>query len=636
MSTEAVLKPGRCEVLGAHAREGGVNFAVHAAQATAVELCLFDELGESELRRLLLHGPRDGVWHGFLPGAAPGLVYGLRAHGPYAPTQGQRFNPHKLLLDPYAREIVGRFEWRPEHHGYVLGEGAHSFDRRDNARTALKARVAAPLPPLQSPPPRVPDGDLVLYEVHVKGFSAACAMIPDGLRGTYAALAHPAALAHFRRLGVSTLSLLPVHYHLDEPMLQGSGRVNYWGYNTLGFFCPDPRLSCTPHDPSAVNQEFRAMVDALHRAGLEVLIDVVFNHTAEGSHEGATISFRGLDHASWYRLDAQGRCINWSACGNTLNVAEPRVTQFILDSLRHWVQEMGVDGFRFDLAATLGRTRDGAFDPECAFFTALRQDPLLARVKLIAEPWDSGPQGYRMGAFPPPWLDWNDQFRDAARSYWLGLGGDAVQMAARFNASPDLFAGRRPSASVNFVAVHDGFTLADFTAFAAKHNHANGEGNRDGRDDELCAALSGERQRRVRRALLATLLLAQGTPMLCAGDEFGNSQQGNNNAWNQDNATGWLDWSRSDQGLMQLVEEALTLRRNEPALRDDRRHERPLKRLGDAAFALQVADLSIVFNPEPDELPWPAEGDWQVVFDSSGTAPTRCIPAHTLVVLRAQ
>ena len=452
-------QPGRCEVLGAQARDGGVNFAVASAQATAVELCLFDAQGVHELQRLPMHGPQDGVWHGFLPGAGPGLVYGLCAQGPYAPALGQRFNPHKLLLDPYAHEIVGRFDWRPEHHGYVLGEGAQSFDARDNAAGALKARVAAPLPPLAAPPPRVPDGDRVLYEVHVKGFSAACPFIPAELRGTYAALAHPAAIAHFKRLGVSTLSLLPVHYHLDEPMLQGSGRVNYWGYNTLGFFCPDPRLSCAPDDPAAVNHEFRAMVDALHREGLEVVLDVVFNHTAEGSHEGATISFRGLDHATWYRLDAQGRCVNWSACGNTLNLAEPQVTRFVLDSLRHWVQEMGVDGFRFDLAATLGRTRDGGFDPECAFFTALRQDPVLARAKLIAEPWDAGPQGYRMGAFPPPWLDWNDQFRDAARRFWLGLDGDAETMAVRFNASPDLFPGRRPTASVNFIAVHDGFTL---------------------------------------------------------------------------------------------------------------------------------------------------------------------------------
>jgi glycogen operon protein len=696
MKLPATLQEGRAEPFGALARDGGVNFAVFSDHAEKVELCVFDAAGVRELRRYPLHGPVDGVFHGFLEGVGAGLVYGLRAHGPYAPERGHRFNPHKLLLDPWAREIVGRFAWRAEHHGYELGhpEGPRSFDRRDNAVHALKARVAAPLSDAagRPPAPRIAPRDVVLYELHVKGFGMQLPGLPAPLRGTYAGLAHPAAIAHFKALGVTTLELLPIQYHLDEPHLAEQGRVNYWGYNTLGFFCPDPRYAAGDRsDPAAVAAEFRQMVDTLHAHGLEVVLDVVYNHTPEGSETGPTLSMRGLDNAAWYRLvgDDRSRSENWTGCGNTLNVAHPRVTQFVLDSLRYWVQEMGVDGFRFDLAPVLGRTRH-AFDPHAAFFTALAQDPVLARAHLIAEPWDAGPEGYQVGRFPGRWLEWNDKFRDSVRRYWLDRGVSRGEFARRFTASSDLFHhGRRaPLVSVNFIAVHDGFTLADFTSYAKKRNLANGEGNRDGRDDEIAAPLGPEgpsedaavvqRRARVRRALLATLLLAQGTPMLLAGDEFGHSQQGNNNAYNQDNATTWLDWARADADLQAFVARVIALRRAEPALRHARwfahapapAGERSVAWLAPSGHDMQVHDwhdggqhafacridaapepagdadagcrhLLLAFNPEPAPIPFTLPpGAWQLALDSSGELPAPVpnkpltVPAHTLVVLR--
>ncbi len=707
------LDEGRHEPMGALARDGGVNFAVFSEHAQRIELCIFDAEGTRELRRYPLHGPHDGVFHGFLPGPGPGLVYGLRAHGPYAPEQGHRFNRAKLLLDPWAREIAGHFRWRDEHYGHTLGhpDGHRSLDGRDNGAWALKARVALPdhEQPALPPGPRHAPADMVLYEVHVKGFSQQHPDIPPELRGRYAGLAHPAAIAHFKSLGVTTLSLLPVQYHLDEPALAARGSVNYWGYNTLGFFCADPRFAQQPDDPSAVNQEFREMVAALHAAGLEVVLDVVYNHTPEAGETGPTLSFRGLDNAAWYRLDKDdpSRCENLTGCGNTVNVAHPRVTQFVLDSLRHWVQVMGVDGFRFDLAPVLGRTRHG-FDSQAAFFTALRQDPVLSRVHLIAEPWDAGYDGYQVGRFPGRFMEWNDKFRDTVRRYWLGpeLGFSVGrgELARRFTASSDLFhhGQRRPSASINFIAVHDGFTLADLTSYSTKHNLANGENNRDGRDGEPCANFGVEgptddpaiqaTRHRVRRAMLATLLLAQGTPMLCAGDEIAHSQQGNNNAYNQDNPTTWFDWSRADRALQAFVGELTALRRAEPALRHDRwfrappaaaREGRPAHALPagerslawstpagrdmtvadwhdgqQRAFACQIlgspqdavppgasARLLLAFNPEPQPIAFTLPpGLWQVALDSSGehasgspvpAVATLAVPARALMVLRS-
>ncbi len=659
---------GRPEPMGSHARDGGVNFAVFSEHALAIELCLFDAVDASETRRLLLHSPTEGIFHGFLPGARPGQVYGLRAHGPHVPLQGHRFNPHKLLLDPCAREIVGRFEWRSEHHGYVPGQGVETIDTRDNAAFALKARVA-PAPSIAPGclnAPRHKAAELVLYEVHVKGFSQQHPDIPADLRGTYAAMAHPIAIAHFKRLGVTTLSLLPVHYHLNEPMLP-AGLVNYWGYNTLGFFCPDPRLACRGGDPAAVNDEFRRMVATLHDHGLEVVLDVVFNHTPEGNEQGPTISQRGLDQRSWYRMQGNGRLDNFTACGNTMNVAHTQVTRFVLDALRHWVQAMGVDGFRFDLAAVLGRGADGAFQGDAAFFTALAQDPVLSRVHLIAEPWDAGPEGYRLGSFPGRWMEWNDKFRDATRGFWLGAEAEQAavtraEFAERFGASPGIFdhQKRRPTSSVNFVAAHDGFTLADVVSYSRKHNRANGEVNRDGRNDELCANFGVEgptndaemaaTRKLVRRAMMATLMLAQGTPMICAGDEFGNSQGGNNNAWNQDNATGWLGWADADEGFAAFVAELAALRRSQPLLRPAQWVAGGLRWLGllDASQALACEigsdtrhPLLVAFNPAALPLPLPLPpGRWQVLLDSgvrAAPAPLQGraeLAAHSLCVLR--
>ena len=688
--------------MGALARDGGVNFAVFSEHAERIELCLFDVSDAREVRRFALHGPDDGLFHGFLEGVGPGLVYGLRAHGPYAPDWGQRFNPNKLLLDPWAREIVGHHAWGAEHYGYAVGhpDGHRSFDTRDNAAHALKARVApAPQPAAGwHNAPRVADDEVVVYELHVKGFGMGLPGLPPELRGTYAGLAHPAALAHFKALGVTTLELLPVQYHLDEPGLAEKGLVNYWGYNTLGFFCPDPRLAAADRsDPTAVAEEFRAMVATLHEQGLEVVLDVVYNHTPEGNEIGPTLSMRGLDHASWYRLSGDERsCENASGCGNTLNVAHPRVTQFVLDSLRYWALEMGVDGFRFDLAPVLGRTRHG-FERQAAFFTALAQDPVLARMRLIAEPWDASHGGYQLGHFPPRWLEWNDKFRDSVRRYWLASAGAAGvsrgEFARRFSASNDVFhhGHRGPLSSVNYVAAHDGFTLADVVSFSRKHNQANGEDNRDGSSNEVAANFGVEGpsddaavksvRRRVQRAMLATLLLAQGTPMLCAGDEIGNSQQGNNNAYCQDNPIGWLAWDQADADLLAFVQHLTELRRGEPALRQARwfRHapapagERSLVWLAPAGHEMQVHDwhdagqhafacridaapgdtgpsqpgtrhLLLAFNPDAKPLRFTLPpGHWQIALDSAGELRPGAlpeahrpltIPAHALVVLR--
>ena len=693
------MRAGREEPLGAHARDGGVNFAVFSQHAHRVEVCVFDASGARELKRYALDGPHDGLWSGFLEGVGPGLVYGLRAHGPYAPEAGHRFNPHKLLLDPCAREIVGRFRWAAEHHGYEPGhpDGTRSFDTRDSAAHMLKARVAAPAAPRQRPPrPMIAAPDVVLYEVHVKGFSMQLPGVPDALRGTYAGLAHPASLAHLRQLGVTTLSLLPVHHHLDEPAVAARGLVNYWGYNTLGFFCPDPRLACAAHrdDPTAVNEEFRQMVDTLHAHGLEVVLDVVYNHTAEGNEHGSTLSFRGLDNASWYRLaaDDRSRCDDVTGCGNTVNVAHPRVTQFVMDSLRHWVQDMGVDGFRFDLAPVLGRTAHG-FDLHAPFFAAALQDPVLAGVHLIAEAWDSGHGGYQVGRFPGRWKEWNDKFRDTVRRYWLGRGVSRGEFARRFTASSDLFhhGQRRPLSSVNFITAHDGFTLADLTSYSRKHNAANGEDGRDGRDGEPCAhggvegpthdaAVLGLRNR-WRRAMLATLALAQGTPMLCGGDEIANTQHGNNNAYCQDNPTGWIGWTEADRGLLAFACDALALRRSEPALRHPRwfhggpalpgeprlvwckasgqeMHVHDWHDGAEHAFGCRIETdtpaegtapagthrLHLMFNPEPASVTFVlVPGRWELALDSSGELRhgllgpgqrSLHVPAHSLVVLR--
>ncbi len=556
--SEAALETGRAWPLGAHPedRAGAVNFAVFSAHAQTVELCLFDQSGVRELRRMPLPGRSGDIWHARLPGAGAGLVYGFRAHGPWAPEQGHRFDARRLLLDPYAREIVGSFEWN------------------DPAGQALKARVVDERfdPAAREPRPHRPPAETVLYEAHVKGLTMLHPGVPEALRGSYAGLASDAMVAHLQRLGVTAVSLLPVHQHLDEQRLAGLGLANYWGYNTLGFFAVEPRYASGAGGLSP-RQEFRAMVRRLHEAGIEVILDVVFNHTAETDENGPTICWRGLDNLSYYRTlpGEPGVYDNLAGCGNALDLRHPRVLQMVMDSLRYWAQAMNVDGFRFDLAPVLARG-DSGFDPRSAFFHAVAQDPLLASLKLIAEPWDLGPGGYQLGGFPNGWLEWNDRFRDGTRRFWLGEAATRGEFAQRLCASADAFhgRGREPAASVNFIAAHDGFTLRDLLSYERRHNEANGEGNRDGHaanhswncgaegpsaDPRVLALRS-----RLQRTLLATLLLAQGTPMLAAGDELGHTQGGNNNPYCQDNPTTWIAWPEAETVLIDFTARLIALR----------------------------------------------------------------------------
>lgn len=548
----AQLRTGRPQPLGAHWDGAGVNFAVFSANAQRIEVCVFDEATGRELQRWTLPGRSRDVWHGYLPGAAPGLLYGLYAHGSWQPAIGQRFDGTRLLLDPWAREIVGRSEGHQAPRARVVHD---DYDWRGDRRP-LHARE-----------------DLVLYELHVKGFTQRHPDVPPLLRGRYAGLAQPASIAHLQRLGITAVSLLPVHQHHDEPHLQARGLINHWGYNTLGYFCPEPRYAAEAATGRAVRDEFRDMVRTLHSAGIEVIIDVVFNHTCEGDEQGPTLSWRGLDNASWYRFDPQSpdRYANDSGCGNTLDLGHPRVLQFVMDSLRYWSEEMHVDGFRFDLAPVLARGRNG-FDGEAALFRAIAQDPALAGLRFIAEPWDLGVGGYRLGGFPAGWGEWNDRFRDDLRRWWLRGEGTRGALALRLCGSTDVMQrDREPADSVNYIVSHDGFTLRDLVTYAHKRNEANGEGNRDGHAHEYGHdfGVDGETDRpdvnaaraRAMRALLATLCLSQGTPMLAAGAELGHTQQGNNNPYCQDNEITWLDWERADPGLVEFVTHALRVRR---------------------------------------------------------------------------
>jgi glycogen debranching enzyme len=567
------LQPGQAWPLGASFDGAGVNVAVFSDQAQAVWLSVFDATGAKELSCTPLPGRSGDVWHGRLPGAQPGLIYGLRAQGPWRPERGQRFNASKVLLDPWAREIVsppGGFDWAGPHAGADATHPLHP-DLRDNAAQAFKARVVQDSFDWEGDrPPATPLQRSVLYELHVRGFTKAMAGVPAAQRGTYAGLAHPVALAYLRQLGVTAVSLMPVQQHLSEQRLVQQGLSNYWAYNTLGFFCPEPRYAAT----DSPRDEFRQMVKALHAAGMEVILDVVYNHTPEGDERGPTLSWRGLDNAAWYRLpEAQASAYqNWSGCGNALNLHHPRVLQWVLDSLRYWVGEMHVDGFRFDLAPLLGRERE-AFNPEGAFFKAIAQDPMLSRVKLIAEPWDVGPGGYQTGGFPRGWLEWNDHFRDTARAFWLGGDCTRGSFAQRLAGSADLLQARRraPQESVNYVVSHDGFTLHDLVSYDLRHNEANLEGNRDGHGHNLSWNCGFEgpttdpevlaRRALLQRALLATVLLSQGTPMLAAGDEMGHTQWGNNNPYCQDNPITWLDWAAADEGLIAYTAHLIDIRR---------------------------------------------------------------------------
>jgi isoamylase len=578
------IREGRPYPLGATWDGLGVNFALFSAHATKVELCLFDADGRRELERVELPEYTDEIWHGYLPDARPGTTYGYRVHGPYEPTAGHRFNPNKLLLDPYAKQILGHIEWNPALFGYQM-ETANdlTFDERDSAPYMMKARVIDPAftwgkdRHLQTAWEKT-----VVYEAHVRGISMRHPAVPEELRGTYAGLAHQDVVDYLRSLGVTAIELLPIHTFVDDSYLTEKGLKNYWGYNTIGFFAPARRYAANADFAFA---EIKEMIAHLHDAGIEVILDVVYNHTAEGNELGPTLSFKGIDNASYYRLAPDPRYyINDTGTGNTVNLSHSRVLQMVLDSLRYWAQEMHVDGFRFDLATILGREPHG-FEEDGRFLDACRQDPVLSRVKLIAEPWDCGPGGYQVGRFSPGWAEWNDRYRDTVRAYWKGDEGQLPELASRITASADLFnkRGRRPWASVNFITAHDGFTLNDLVSYNDKHNEANGEENRDGHSHNLSWNHGAEgptrdpeiRALRLRqmRNMLATLLFSQGTPMILAGDEFARTQQGNNNAYCQDNEISWINWESIDEdgrALTDFVRRLIGLRQSQPMLRRGR------------------------------------------------------------------
>ncbi len=580
-----MVLPGSSHPLGAAWNGKGVNFALFSQHADRVELCLFADADGNGEERVDLARRSGWVWHGYVPGLQPGQTYGYRVHGPYEPTRGHRFNPHKVLLDPYARATAGPLRWSELLLGHRrAGSRSDALDLRDNASVAPKAVVVDDRFDWEDDrPPRVPWRDTVIYETHVKGFTKLCTDLPSELRGTYGALANDRITRYLSELGVTAVDLLPVQHFFDEQQLVRRGLTNYWGYSTIGYFAPEPRYACNS-DPLEQVREFKGMVKALHRAGIEVILDVVYNHTGEGNHAGPTLCFRGIDNAVYYRLGEEdpSRYADFTGCGNTVDASQPQVIKLVIDSLRYWVQQMHVDGFRFDLAPTLTRTHPDV-DMRGPFLAAVHQDPVLSRVKLIAEPWDLGPSGYQLGAFPDPWKEWNGRFRDTARRFWRGDAGATDEMRLRLAGSPDLFRwnGRGPQASINFVTAHDGFTLRDLVSYEQKHNEANGEGNRDGADDNFSWNGGAEgntddpliQRLRVRqiRNLLATLALSDGVPMLLHGDEIGHTQHGNNNAYCQDNEISWRAWDLDEEqrGILDWTRRVLALRRDLQARRAD-------------------------------------------------------------------
>ncbi|MBY0299907.1 MAG: glycogen debranching protein GlgX [Methylobacterium sp.] len=573
------LDDGLPAPLGAHFDGRGVNFALFSSHATAVDLCLFDPTGRHQTDVIRLPRRSDDVWHGYLAGMLPGQLYGYRVHGPWDPAGGHRFNPHKLSLDPYARELAGRVRWHDAVYAYRRGlHRSDHIDRRDSAAMVPKGVVTAPEPRLGDDPPlRRPAVDSVIYEAHVKALTQTHPGVPLPWRGSYAALGHPAIVAHLVSLGVTALELLPIQAFVDDRFLVERGLSNFWGYSPLNYFAPEPRYLGPAGIPG-----LKAAIRQLHAAGIEVLLDVVYNHTCEADHLGPSLSFRGIDNASYYKLrpDDRGRDLDCTGCGNTLDVAHPRVMQMVLDSLRHWVEAYRIDGFRFDLASSLARAPHD-FTPRAAVLQAMAQDPVLSRVKLIAEPWDIGMGGYQLGGFPVGWSDWNDQFRDAARGFWRGDDGTLPRLTQGLTGSRETFSpsGRGPGASINFITSHDGYTLADVVAYEHKHNEANGEGNRDGHGHNVSSNYGVEGptddpailavRARQKRNLLATIVLAQGVPMLLMGDERSRSQRGNNNAYCQDNAISWVDWDDDggDPALTAFLRHLLALRRDHRALR---------------------------------------------------------------------
>ena len=573
------IQTGSPYPLGASWDGNGTNFALFSAHATKVELCLFDSKGKRETERVFLPEQTDEVWHGYLDGIQPGQLYGYRVHGPYEPKQGHRFNPAKLLLDPYARNLIGGFEWNDALFAYKVGgpRADLTIDKRDSARFMPKCRVEGPgyQKNAHSSPNRS-WAESIIYEAHVKGMTALHPRVPEPIRGTFAGLADPAVIEHLVKLGVTAIELLPIHAFVDDRFLIEKGLRNYWGYNSIGFFAPDPRYLA-----SGELREFRQLVQKLHQADIEVILDVVYNHTAEGNELGPTLSFKGIDNASYYRLSPENpqHYFDTTGCGNTLNTAHPRVLQMVMDSLRYWATEMHVDGFRFDLAPALARNAQNEFDYNSSFFHAIRQDPILSNVKMIAEPWDIGDYGYQVGGFPPGWSEWNGKYRDTMRSFWKGDEGQLPELASRLAGSADIIGhkGRRPWASLNFITAHDGFTLRDLVSYNDPDNSANQE--QSGHDDNKSwncgeegptenAEVNDLRLRQMRN-FLSTLLFSQGVPMLLGGDEFGRTQQGNNNAYCQDSEIGWMhwDWDQGQKDLFAFTCKLIALRRKHPALR---------------------------------------------------------------------
>lgn len=584
MSTNRLrVWPGTPYPLGAEWDGKGVNFALFSENAEKVELCLFDEHGDREEQRIVLPEYTDETWHGYLPDIRPGQIYGYRVYGPYEPEKGHRFNANKLLIDPYAKALVGSIRWHDALYGYRVGDPKEdlSFDSRDSARYTYKCRVVdTAFTWGNDKAPRLSWDQTIVYEAHVRGMTMRHPAVATENRGTFAGLTTPAVVDHLRTLGITAIELLPIHAFVDEPHLVNKGQRNYWGYNSIGFFAPHPLYLA-----EGGLGEFKTMVHVLHDAGIEVILDVVFNHTAETGRLGPTLCFRGIDNMSYYRLDGDNcrEYLDFTGCGNSFNLHHPRVLQLVMDALRFWVCEMHVDGFRFDLATTLAREYDQQYHVHAGFLDAVRQDPLLSKVKLIAEPWDLGEGGYRLGRFPPGWAEWNDRYRDTVRRFWRGDAGQLPDLATRLTGSSDLFErrGRRPWASINFVTAHDGFTLNDLVSYSTKHNEANQEDNRDGTNDNWSANYGVEGPsadlERVRfqqmRNFLATLLVSQGVPMLVAGDEFARTQKGNNNAYCQDSEISWIDWegiSPEGRQFQDFVRFVIELRRRHVVFRRTR------------------------------------------------------------------
>jgi isoamylase len=613
--------PGVPYPLGATCDNAGANFSIFSEHATGVTLCLFGGVGGNvEIARIPLAERTEHIWHGYVRGVRAGQRYGYRVSGPYDPPAGHRFNFAKLLLDPYARAIDRTPRWHDSMFGYrmtAVGEAAPRLDVRDSARAMPKCVVVDPAYDWEGDgKPAIAPEDLVIYEAHVKGLTAIHPEVPRKLRGNYAAIASPAVIRHLSSIGVNAIELLPVHQTAPERRLEKLGQTNYWGYNSIGYFAPDLRFACSTMPGSSVT-EFKSMVKALHRAGIEVILDVVYNHTAEGDENGPTICFRGIDNAAYYRIrpDGSGRCEDFTGTGNSLDLTHPRVLQMVMDSLRYWIVEMHVDGFRFDLATTLARGPRGEFGGS-PFFAAIAQDPVISTVKLIAEPWDVGDSGYQVGNFPVNWKEWNGKYRDGVRDFWRGANDSMGEFASRVTGSSDLYraGGRAPIAGINFVTAHDGFTLVDLVSYNEKHNEANGEDNRDGdntnrswncgvegpTDDPAIRAIRAQQQRN----FLATMILSQGVPMILAGDELGRSQRGNNNAYCQDNPISWIDWANADAALIDFVRRLVQLRRAHPIFR------RWGWFTGSPAKAGQLKDLEW-FRPDGAVM---NAGDWGVGY----------------------